>query len=255
MLAGRQAAVLAASAALFAASIGAQAATVTWDLSTFTQGATNQNNYGNSYSQTSGSVSLAVTAFATTGAGGGAGGTFETANIANWGSGSGLGVRSRSEGLNVSAPNHAVDNNGPTEILLLTFSESVVLTRFMIGWFDTDSDLSLVRWTNGAAPTITGSTIAGLIAGPWDLASHYSNVPADTFQATNVAQASRYWIVSAFDSGWGAQDWTADNDAFKFLKVTSETSGPPQEVPEPGSLALLALGVAGLAIMRRRRAA
>ena len=115
-----------AAAVLGMASVPAQA--ITWNFASFAQGGTNANNFGNSYSSTSEGVTLTVTAFSTTY--NAANVNFETANIANWGSGSGFGVRNRDEataagGLgNISSPNHSMDNAGTTDMLLLSFSSN-----------------------------------------------------------------------------------------------------------------------------------
>jgi hypothetical protein len=47
------------------------------------------------------------------------------------------------------------------------------------------------------------------------------------------------------------------NDTFKLLQLTAEYDpgggGPPQDVSEPGTLAILGLGLAGIGALRRRK--
>jgi hypothetical protein len=44
-----------------------------------------------------------------------------------------------------TAPNHAIDNVGNTELVLLSFSQSVVLTSVGIGYKSGDADIAIFR--------------------------------------------------------------------------------------------------------------
>lgn len=200
----------------------------------------------------------------------------QTATISDQ-NGSGIGVTSGGEAT--GSPNHAIDSSGKDELVLINFgSQRVSLTGVSSGWSQTDTDVSLLRWTGSSAPnlstmSLTGSA-SGLLASGWALVASSDMDGAATSNGTtygttsmslpNSTAASSWWIVSAY-FGANSGNLDRDNDFFKLLTVSGclgtfvnghcTTGGTGNSVPVPGTLALAGLGLAGSAWRRRAAAA
>ena len=103
-----------------------QAQSTSWSFGGFTE---TGSGLTNSFAQTQNNIQLTVTAFST-----GSGTTFATANVANYGTGSGFGVRNNTgtgvDGTNCNlanngcSPQHAMDNQAGLDMLLLKFMDT-----------------------------------------------------------------------------------------------------------------------------------
>jgi hypothetical protein len=178
--------------------------------------------------------------------------------------GGGYGVTSAGE--STAEPQHAVDNNGNREALLINFGQSAQLESVRIGWKNTDADITVLAWGGAAAPVFASTTkYSDLVGLGWDLIGHYANLSTSTAKAVNVVNpvSSSYWLVMAYNSSFGSTRTDSSsstsglgggNDYMKFLSVSYSTPTPPDhKLPEPSTALLLGAAMFGLVGWRNRR--
>ncbi len=245
------------------------AAQSTWDLSTTLCDPTSNALGANTAGCAVGSTTASVTAWSNTGSGG----KYARAAITDQGA-SGVGITSAGE--TTASPNHAIDNFGNSELVLLNFgTDKVSLSQLSTGWAYNDADVSVLRWNATTGPDLTTMTTSGttdgLIAQGWQLvasgdvdgvtANNNVTFGTKTFGFTGGTSSS-WWIISSYFGG-NSGNLDAGNDYFKLLSFTGTCTGnqtggacgtpPTSQIPEPASLALVGIALAGMVGARRRK--
>lgn len=167
--------------------------------------------------------------------------TASNGSVVSWGS-NGLGIYSPT-----SSEAHSVDNgNKYIDSVVLRFNKSVTMNELSIGWKDGDSDITVFAWT-GPTPASPNPSPTSLTGG-WTTVAQLNNVSVSSNTSFVSSTSSSYWLVAALGGDTHV-------DSFKLLSVAGiygGTTPPGGSTPEPGSLALLGLGAAGLLAARRK---
>jgi hypothetical protein len=166
------------------------------------------------------------------------------------------------EGLGVEktdSPNHAIDNeSGDFDMLLLSFDEAIKLLSLDLGWISGDSDVSLLAFngTSFNSSSLLGKKWQDLIGNGWQSVGNYQNVDygSNSGNVNSSGIIAQYWLVGAYNDKLGGytdlnKNLSNGNDYFKLKGLVVEL--PPVELPEPGPLLLLALGLLGIGLRRR----
>ncbi len=179
-----------------------------------------------------------------------------------------------------SSPRHAVDNYRKNESLLLDFGgKEVNLTGVSIGWTVSGtgfnrwgglrdanpvSDLFVLAYTGSAgfsSADMAGRSYSQLLSNGWEIVANHNGSGARTAGIASATPIySSFWLIGAgaFQATAGGGITTGDG-RYDFVKIAGVSGSvrevPPGSLPEPGSLALLGVGLAGLMALRRRPAA
>jgi hypothetical protein len=201
-------------------------------------------------------------------------GTFTQRDVRRFDGSTGLGVcddRSSGSVDACTSPQHSVDNNGRDNLIVFDFgldangnNNQFAPVQFSIGWTNNSSCSSstatgssscpdIEAWIGDTWPLSDFAAISSssawqkiLSAGP---SSPDNNIQVNTSSAAKyydfLPGKGRYLIIAGERDG-------SNNDYFKLQSLVIEQL-PPTEVPEPGTLGLLAAGsVLGLFLSRRR---
>lgn len=162
------------------------------------------------------------------------------------------------------SPEHAIDNEQRYDMALLSFSSSVQLSQLKLGWKQGDSDVTVMAYQGIGAPSLIGKTFGQLISLGWTSIGNYSDVGTSSALAINSGGIfSSYWLIGAYNplANPGGGSVTGGSTSYDYVKLASVSGcvsgtqgcAPPNgQVPEPGSMALIGLGLLGIMGLRRR---
>ena len=175
-------------------------------------------------------------------------------------------------------PEDAMDNVGNSEFMLLSFASNVTLTDVQLGAHNAgilDSDITVLAYITGGAPTLAGRSYSGLASGlqGWTLIGNYADVwdtsaavsgfgvQTHTVAINSGNFSSSYWLIGAYNNVFGSvssggvgASLTAANDYVKLLAVYgAQGLINPNATPEPSTLLLMAIALFGITALRRRR--
>ena len=171
-----------------------------------------------------------------------------------------------------NAPQHAIDNNGVDDILVVDFgSTGWDVNSFSLGYTCNASTgasagtVAVEAWLGGASGTAINfatekfSTDQDLNAVPivggfTRLTLNNDPSGVGTITAPSTTPTGRYLVLTGA-LGAGTINGVAVNgysDAFKVSQIVASQTTVPPSVPIPGSLPLIALGLVALRFARRR---
>jgi hypothetical protein len=212
----------------------------------------------------------------------------ESAYLANYGSSNGLGVTNRDTTTSTSygdysegvSPEHAVDNNQRNDMVLFSFGQAVNLTQVILGWSQQCADITVLAYQGSNPLPLSGLQYSTLDNNGWTVIGHYANAAQGSTDITvnlNTTVSSSYWLIGAYnpsvgttgliDNGCdglkvttsgsttcsGTYTVTTLNAAnVKIAGLVGKTPPPNGNVPEPGTLGLLGLGLVGMFKSRKR---
>jgi hypothetical protein len=204
------------------------------------------------------SNSLTITGWSDTGSGG----TIESGQL-KYSSTYGLMLKNQNE--SDSTPDHSIDSFSTYfDMVLLSFDEKIDLTSFQTGWARESTnlnraDISIAAFTGNGNVSLSGNTWNGIASSnDWSTIGEYRDVSDYSYQDVATDVESKYWLVGAYNPifvnpGETVGQWaSANNDGFKLASVQGVTSINPTSVPEPGTLAILSLGLLGFFSMKKR---
>jgi len=176
----------------------------------------------------------------------------------NWNDKYGLAI------TNQDSDSHTADNYNKDDYdtFLLEFSSAVNLSDATYSYFGDkayNTQVTVAALSSGAIEGKSWSDIAsnqtiasGYSQAQW-LSGYYTNFASAT---SNVAGSfSKYWLVGALNSVFGGSSSDEGDDAFKLSSIsfTKGTPPPATSVPEPTSITMFGLALAGLFAVNRRK--